>query len=321
MYKNNDEYIRIIDGKIERFYIRSLSENDIVQIGSARKAQEEENGNGATKEYIEEYKKGLLRLFNENNLIGAGAFKKDKLVSIAFFNLISFGEEKKIPYLCGVWTDPRNRRRNLATQINKKLMQGLLERQDELQKISLLTIEGNEAAQKLYNKLGYEFVKGEMTFLGDVCKPKTPVEHTTSKENEYTDEVRFYHDNLQRMKIIYSKENFFPHPNNLSGKMTRILGIYLLQEGISVQEFTEYMQEFFRTHRFCKLNINELIAKEKGLGQIFKLDNNNVLGLIDAFSKMNFEGNSGESLKMKPSYNIMKKDILPEILKINGTER
>ena len=110
----------------------------------------------------------MLNLLNTNRLIGAGAFLGDNIVSIAFFNLISFGNDKRIPYLCGVWTNPEYRQNGLAMQVNKKLMQGVFERRDKLADNSLLTIEGNEAALRMYEKLGYKSVNGEMTFLGDV---------------------------------------------------------------------------------------------------------------------------------------------------------
>lgn len=309
MYKDNFEYNKILNGVVEKFCIRPLSKEDIEQIALARFAQEEENGNGATKEYLEEYKKGLIRLFNEGRLLGAGAFKGDKLVSLAFFNLISYGKEKKTPYLCGVWTNPKYRGIRLATQVNKKLMQGVSERRDELQRSSLLTIEGNDAALHLYNKLGYKNVDGEMTFLGDVKAPQNTIEHTTVDKNANISEETFYQSGSERMKIDYSKEKFFPHPSNIDGKMTRIMGISLLQDDITTEEFVEYLQEFFRTHRFCKLNINELDAKEKKLGRIFGIEDNNAIELKDAFSKIKFEGLDGKTFSIKPSNNIMEKDM------------
>lgn len=54
MYKENFEYNKILNGVVEKFCIRPLSKEDIEQIALARFAQEEENGNGATKEYLEE---------------------------------------------------------------------------------------------------------------------------------------------------------------------------------------------------------------------------------------------------------------------------
>ena len=87
-----------------KFEIRNLTEADIELIADARKSQEIENGNGATEEYLTSYKKILKKLFAERKLIAVGAFDDTELASIACFNLISFGSEKKIPYLCAVWT-------------------------------------------------------------------------------------------------------------------------------------------------------------------------------------------------------------------------
>lgn len=83
----------------ETFKIRKLAEEDIEQIAKARKAQEIENGNGATDAYLEGYKEILKKLFEQKRIIGVGAFKDNSLVSLACFNLINFGNEKKIPYL------------------------------------------------------------------------------------------------------------------------------------------------------------------------------------------------------------------------------
>ena len=313
MYKDKFEYNKIINGVVEKFCVRPLNKEDIEQIALARFAQEEENGNGATKEYLEEYKKGLISLFDEGKLLGVGAFKGDKLVSLAFFNLISYGKEKRTPYLCGVWTNPKYRGIRLATQINQKLMQGVFERKDELQRSSLLTIEGNDAALHLYNKLGYKNVDGEMTFLGDVKVPKKAIEHTSSDKSANISEETFYQSGSERMRIDYSKEKFFPHPSNIDGKMTRIMGISLLQDNITTEEFVEYLQEFFRTHRFCKLNINELNAKEKRLGRLFGLGEDNTIELKDAFSKIKFEGLNGKTFSIKSSNNIMEKDMTPDL--------
>ena len=313
MYEDKFEYNKIINGVVEKFCVRPLSKEDIEQIALARFAQEEENGNGATKEYLEEYKKGLIRLFDEGKLLGVGAFKGDKLVSLAFFNLISYGKEKRTPYLCGVWTNPKYRGIRLATQINKKLMQGVFERKDELQRSSLLTIEGNDAALHLYNKLGYKNVDGEMTFLGDLKATQNVIEHTSSDKSANISEETFYQSGSERMRIDYSKEKFFPHPSNIDGKMTRIMRISLLQDNITTEEFEEYLQEFFRTHRFCKLNINELNGREKRLGRLFGLEDDDTIALKDAFSKIKFEGLNGKTFSIKPSNNIMEKDMTRDL--------
>lgn len=313
MFKDSYNYVKVKNGQVNQFTIRPLKEEDINQVAIARIAQENENGNGATKEYIEEYKKGVLNLLNTNRLIGAGAFLGDNIVSIAFFNLISFGNDRRIPYLCGVWTNPTYRQNGLAMQVNKKLMQGVFERRDKLADNSLLTIEGNEAALRMYEKLGYKSVNGEMTFLGDVKDSGENVESYTSHIDKNCDELFFLKNGQKRMKISYSNEQFFPHPTNIDGKMTRITGIHPLQNDISANEFTKYMQEFFRSHRFCKLNMQELLAKEDDLGRIFGLPSNDSLGMVNAFNQMNFESNNGNILHIKPSNNVMEKDMVPDL--------
>ena len=83
MFKDSYNYVKVKNGKVNQFTIRPVREEDINQVAIARIAQENENGNGSTKEYIEEYKKGVLNLLNTNRLIGAGAFLGDNIVSIA----------------------------------------------------------------------------------------------------------------------------------------------------------------------------------------------------------------------------------------------
>lgn len=145
--------------------IKPLNKNDINQIIQARKCQEEENGNGATDEYLKRYAEIVEQLFEKKLIIGAGAFHNNKLVSLAFFNLLSYGNEKKIPYLCSVWTDQEYREKGLATKVNDKLLEGITERMNEMQGNLLLTVEGNEVALRLYNKEGYKSKSGEMSFL------------------------------------------------------------------------------------------------------------------------------------------------------------
>ena len=192
-------------------------------------------------------------------------------------------------------------------------MQGVFERKDELQRSSLLTIEGNDAALHLYNKLGYKNVDGEMTFLGDLKATQNVIEHTSSDKSANISEETFYQSGSERMRIDYSKEKFFPHPSNIDGKMTRIMGISLLQDNITTEEFEEYLQEFFRTHRFCKLNINELNGREKRLGRLFGLEDDDTIALKDAFSKIKFEGLNGKTFSIKPSNNIMEKDMTRDL--------
>ena len=95
--------------KLKNFIIRNLNIYDLPQIIQARIAQENENGNGASNEYINAYESSLRLLFDKNNIIGYGAFFNNELISLGCFNLINLGYKKQIPYLCGVWTNPRYR--------------------------------------------------------------------------------------------------------------------------------------------------------------------------------------------------------------------
>ena len=102
--------------------IRNLTSNDINQIAKARICQEIENGNGASSIYIENYKKVLTQLFNNNKLIATGAFKEAELISLAFFNLLHYGKKQLLPYLCGVWTKPSERGKGISSLVNSHLL-------------------------------------------------------------------------------------------------------------------------------------------------------------------------------------------------------
>lgn len=320
MYKDRNEYIKISeDNNIKEFCIRSLNYDDIEQIAIARIQQENENGNGATREYIEEYQNVLKRLFKNNKIISSGAFEKEKLVSLAFFNLISFGNEKKTTYLCGVWTNPEYRGKGLASQVYKKLVEGAYERKKELQTDSLLTIEGNEAAFNLYKKLGYIFVNGEMTFLGDVKSPKN-IEIENDETDKSSRKEIYYENRIKKMQIEYSAEQFFSHPTNITGCMSRITGIQLFDPKITSQEFKTCLRKFFSGHRFCKFNIKELIDKTN-FKSIF--ETSDYEELLQEFEKMEFEGTNGEKLQIKRSNNIMSKSMVKdfEYLEDRDSER
>ena len=51
------------------------------------------------------------------------------------------------------------------------------------------------------------------------------------------------------------------------------------------------------------------LQKRKKLGRLFGLENNNAIELKDAFSKIKFEGLDGKTFSIKPSNNIMEKDM------------
>ena len=174
------------------FQIRNLTKDDIKQMSRARKEQETENGNGATDVYLENYEKILEKLFDEKRLLATGAFRENQLVSLACFNLINYGSDKKIPYLCAVWTDPSFRGMGLASRVNETLTESMLKIRDQLQPRTLLTLEGTDAALHLYKKIGYVNVPGEMTFLGDV--QNTNIEDIEKSES---------HESRANKHIIY----------------------------------------------------------------------------------------------------------------------
>ena len=292
------------------FLIRNLNKEDIPQMSKARKEQENENGNGATDEYIENYEKILKKLFEDKKIIAAGAFKENQLVSVACFNLINYGSNKKIPYLCAVWTNPDYRGIGLASKVNNKLTESMLEIREQLQPRTLLTLEGTEAALHLYKKIGYKNVVREMTFLGDVQRVDiSNLECTKSMKDIAKKDIVYGLKGNPVMQISYSEEQFFSHPKNLNGKMYRILAIKSLIENASQKTVNLFLQQFFQEHRFCKFNVNELVNNEKNLYKILNVENGNIEGVISVFKKMKFKGINGDILKINESSGIMEKDL------------
>ena len=307
MYADYNEYVKVSRNEIERFTIRRLDYSDIQQIALARVKQEKETKNEVTKEYISKYQNVIKKLFDSNRIISAGAFQANQLVSLAFFNLISFGNKRKTPYLCGVWTDPQYRGKGLASQVYKKLLEGAYERKEALQTNTLLTIEGNKAALNLYKKLGYKFVNDEMVFLGDVEPPNRNFE-TQRIENDPIRAKEIYLNNgINKMQIEYSIEQFFPHPTNIDGKMYRIIGITLFDKDITYEDLKIYMQDFFSKHRFCKFNVKELMRQE-GLERLLTSDEN----LTNTFEDIGFTDKNGQKINIKKANNIMCNDIARE---------
>lgn len=293
------------------FEIRNLTKEDIKQMSRARREQENENGNGATDVYIENYEKILKKLFEEKKIIATGAFKENQLVSIACFNLINYGRDKKIPYLCAVWTNPDYRGMGLASRVNKKLTESMLEIREQLQPRTLLTLEGNAAALHLYRKIGYKDVAGEMTFLGDAHSANIlDLECSKGKNDTVIKHIVYNLKGLPVMQISYSEEQFFSHPTNLDGKMNRIISIKDLRENASQKTVNILLQQFFSEHRFCKFNVQELAENEKRLYEIFGVENGDIEGLLSGFTRMNFIGVSNQTIKIKRSYGIMEKDLL-----------
>lgn len=269
--KTIDLKIGIPVGEVEKekFQIRTLRFKDIPQISLARMEQEKENNLIISKRYKEQYELILEKLLHEKKIIGVGAFKEKQLVSLAFFNLLHFGNSKKIPYLCGVWTDPQHRQKGLAFQIHQRLIQELLPLQDEIQNQILLKLEGSKAAKELYKKEGYHPLKGEMTFLGDISvEPLKQCVIHENKEN-YCHKLIFQKNNQTQMQIDFSQEQFLAHPANIEGKTARITKINI-SEHCDRKEFQQYLSYLFEKNRFCKWNYLQLFQEgETSLKKLF----------------------------------------------------
>lgn len=301
--------------------IRQLIENDINQIVLARKCQEEENKNGATSEYLKQYAIIVKSLLEQRKLIAAGAFKESELVSLAFFNLISFGNEKKIPYLCGVWTKPQYRGKGIATKVNDKLLEGVLERKDEMQGSLLLTVEGTESAYNLYKKEGYKKKDGEMSFIGDLSNPYFSEEIKIAEiEEECTNRMSFTSNNVEQMQIVYSKEQFFSHPQNITGKMCRILQMCISNPDLTLQQLQTYLQYFFSRNRFCKFNVNELLSKKGELLKVFGITQEESGSLLDGFENLVFTDINGQNINIKRSESVMENTIQNALQRNLSTE-
>ena len=307
---NEGSFIPKIEMQYEIVEIRPLTKEDMEWIVLARKYQEEENGNGATEEYLKQYAKIIEKLFERGDIIAAGAFKMEKLISLAFFNLISFGKEKKTPYLCGVWTNPNYRGKGLATKVNDKLLEGVSERIDEMEGNLLLTVEGTEAAYRLYRKEGYERKYGEMSFLGDVCMPNlTQGTEIIESDEEYTKVMQFVSNKVEQMEITYSEEQFFSHPANMDGRMCRIVDMNILNPDLLPEQLQEYLQYFFTKNRFCKFNVNELLKNCPQLSRIFGIEEKDSEQLAERFGSLVFEDVKGQNIHIKNSDSVMENNI------------
>ena len=303
------------------FRIRSLTKDDIKQMASARREQENENGNGASDEYIRWYEEILKKLFEEEKLVAVGAFKEDELVSLACYNLINFGSEKKIPYLCAVWTNPVFRGRGLASRVNKKLTDNVLEIREQVQPRALLTLEGTEAALNLYKKCGYEDVNGEMTFLGDVCGANfNDIECQESQKDKVNKYAIYCLKGKPVIGILYSEEQFFSHPTNVDGKMSRIIAIKDLQGVANKKTINLFLQQFLSEHRFCKFNVRELAENEKRLYEIFGIENGDMEGLLNGFEGLSFKGVNNQTLKIRRSSGIMEKDLSRDFAEFDNND-
>ena len=294
----------------EIIQIRPLVKEDIEQIVIARKYQEQENGNGATEEYLKQYAKKVEQLLEESSVIGAGAFNENELISLAFFNLLSYGKEKKLPYLCGVWTNPQYRGKGLATKVNDKLLEGIAERSGEMQEGLLLTVEGTDAAYKLYDKEGYKNKDGEMSFCKDIISPISL--DRTQIIMEYGDcinKLKYGEDNEEQIEIGYSVEQLFPHPSNISGKMSRICYIKVCNSDLTLSRLKEYIGDFLSKNRFCKFNINELLTNEPQLYRVFEVENKDTSKVIEKLEELSFIDNKGQTVNIKRSASVMENTI------------
>lgn len=308
--KEGESIVPKFEIEYETVTIRPLTQDDIDGIVLARKCQEEENKNGATDEYLEQYSKIVKSLFEKDLIIGAGAFKSNELISLAFFNLLSYGNEKKLPYLCGVWTSPQYRGKGLATKVNNKLLEGIAERIDKMQKSLLLTVEGGESAYKLYDKEGYKGKEGEMQFLGDVTAPCfSDVTKVIESNKEYTEKMSFTENDIEQMWVEYSKEQLFPHPSNISGKMCRITGMSILNPNLTPTNLKSYLQYFFSQNRFCKFNVNELLQHDSRILEVFGISQGESSRLGDEFEKLSFTDVNGEQINIKKSNSVMENTI------------
>lgn len=308
--KDGKSIVPQFEVKYETATIRPLTQNDIEGIVLARRCQEEENKNGANDEYLKQYSEIVKSLFEKDLIIGAGAFKKERLISLAFFNLLSYGKENKLPYLCAVWTNPEYRGKGLATTVNDKLLEGVKERMDRMQGDLLLTIEGGEPAYKLYGKEGYKRKEGEMQFLGDIDAPYFSSETEAIKSDEkHIKRISFTENDVEQMNIEYSEEQLFPHPTNISGKMCRITGISILNSNLRINQFKEYLQYFLSKNRFCKFNINELLEHDYRILEIFGIDEEETSRLGDEFEKIGFTDVNGAQVSIKKNNNTMENTI------------
>lgn len=282
---------------MKNFIIRNLNIYDLPQIIQARIAQENENGNGASNEYIKAYERLLRLLFDKNNIIGYGAFFNNDLISLGCFNLINLGHEKQIPYLCGVWTNPRYRGKGLANLINNKLFERLKLYKDRFEDFALLTLEGNEAALNLYKKLGYVVVDGEMSFLGDITFKDL---YSVKTINKGIINETIYSKDTDILSISFSTDQLFAHPSNFNGIMTRIISLTPLKKDFNQNDLYECLCTFFSEHRFCKLNINSIIKNSDLL---------NADILKQWLLQFEFTDTKGHIKKILPTNKVMKKHL------------
>lgn len=281
----------------EDYVIKNLSAKDLPQMIKSRIAQENENGNGVTNDYIKAYEQSLYKLFKDNKIIGIGAFINNELISLGCFNLINFGHKKQIPYLCGVWTNPKYRGRGISNKINNQLFARLQNYNGKIENFALLTLEGNDAAYNLYKKLGYIEVEGEMSFLGDLAKGNQYNVKTIN--DDLVKEEIYSFDNENILSITFSVDQLFAHPKNLDGIVTRIININPLKENFTKEDLYYCLQTFFSNHRFCKLNINEIITNNSQIKIPLKK-------LLYQFKFTDVTGNVKQILS---THNVMQKDL------------
>ena len=114
----------------------------------------------------------------------------------------------------------------------------------------MLNIEGTKAAYNLYNKLGYTFVDGEMSFIGDI--PQTSTYSSKSEISDFHKKLTYFDKDIAYFSIDFCEEQLLPHPLNIDGKMTRILKISPLSSSEKFDKsdkFLECLQNFL--HFLC----------------------------------------------------------------------
>lgn len=242
----------------KEYIIRKVDLHDLNELLIARKLQEQESKNNITEDYLLSFKSFIEQKLRANEIFAIGAFEDNKLVSVAYLNFLILGEKKKAPYLCGVWTSPLHRRKGLAYKVINELIKYIKSKPEEIDQNLTLTLEGTEAAAKLYEKLGFKKINGELSFLEDIEPDYDSNITFKTYEGINKNTTSFYHNGKSILQITHSQESLFPHPSNIDGKMTYIKQIKFSHTDTTIDKFKKCLQIFFSNNRFCKFNINSL---------------------------------------------------------------
>lgn len=172
----------------------------------------------------------------------------------------------------------------------------------------MLNVEGTKAAYNLYNKLGYTFVDGEMSFIGDI--PQTSTYSSKSEISDFHKKLTYFDKDIAYFSIDFCEEQLLPHPLNIDGKMTRILKISPLSSSEKFDKsdkFLECLQNFLHFHRFCKFNINELTQNEPYLLSYFNCKSSHEL--LNIFCSFNFINLQNQEIHISESTSVMGKNL------------